>query len=228
MIKSLIKAILGIILTLGITLGIVLGYVVITSPEPHKSAFTHDEIAKINPVLIVDKYTFLHADNQAQEMRSALSRMVEMGIVIMTPFGPVVNPDLKQGNYSIPVIIQSGGGLVSLGMELIGALNSLREAGVKVNCYVGEAQSMAFALMVIICDKVIAKKSARLMQHRVSYGTQGTTPHTFQSDIELSRLEAESLGVNYDEWHNLARGPEDHVFTKEEIEKYKLVDEWID
>jgi ATP-dependent protease ClpP protease subunit len=126
------------------------------------------------------------------------------------------------------MMIQSGGGYVSLGNDMIEALNSLREAGVKVNCYVGEAQSMAFAIMVLTCDKVIAKKGSTLMQHRVSYGSAGYTPSTYQSDIELSRRESQSLGVKYDEWHNLVRGSEDHIFTKEEIEKYKLVDEWMD
>jgi hypothetical protein len=210
---------------IGLCTGIML---FLDQPERHTSAFTHEEVEKINPVIIVDKYTFLDASNYGDMMSSALERLTDMGVIIATPFGPVVNPTLPYGSYSIPVIIQSGGGLTKLGLDLVKALGSLKKAGIKVTCHVGEAQSMAMSLMVISCDKVIAKKKAILMQHRVSYGSSGTTPSTFQADSDLSRMEAAMLDVKYEEWHALARGSEDHIFTQEEIKKYNLVDEWVD
>lgn len=226
MVKSFIRGLFRFIGVIIFGLGIVLGVRLLTSPEPHESAFTHDEVAKINPVMIIDTYSLVHPENFQATMSDSFNRLSSIGVLVMTPFGPAVNPSLS--GYKLNIIIQSGGGMVALGRELEDAINSLRSKGLKVQCYVGEAQSMAFYLMVTICDKVIAKRSARLMQHRVSYGLAGTTPSTYQSDVELSRKEAIALGVKYDEWHNLARGPEDHVFNLLEIEKYKLVDEWID
>lgn len=226
MFKSLITSLFRLIMALSLGVGLGIGYLVLTSPEPHKSAFTHDEVADINPVMVIDKYTLVHPDNFQATMQYTMSRLLDMNVLVMTPFGPVINSGLS--GYSLNVIIQSGGGMVALGSELESSINSLRSKGLKIHCYVGEAQSMAFYLMVTMCDKVIAKRSARLMQHRVSYGPAGTTPSTFLSDIELSRKEAQALGVNFDEWHNLVRGSEDHVFNLLEIDKYKLVDEWID
>lgn len=226
MVKSFIRYVFEFIGTLIVLAMVAVGYRSLTSPEPHTSAFTHDEIAKINPVMIIDRYTLVHPDNFQAAIQDALSRLSAMGVVTMTPFGPVITEGLA--GYKLNVVIQSGGGMVALGKDLEGAINSLRSKGLKIQCYVGEAQSMAFYLMVTMCDKVTAKRSARLMQHRVSYGPAGTTPSTFLSDVDLSRKEAQALGVKFDEWHNLARGQEDHVFNLLEIEKYKLVDEWMD
>lgn len=226
MVKSLINVVLAFISACGLALGLVLGYTLITSPKPHKSAFTHDEIAKINPVMIIDAGTLIDPQRFGESMMDMVGRLSAIGILIPTPFGPAINPSAR--NYAIPVIIQSGGGYVRLGNEYVGFVQELRKAGIKVNCYVGEAQSMAFHILVVTCDKVIAKRSARIMQHRTHCGAKCSTPATFLSDIELSRKEAQALGVKYDEWHNLVRGPEDHVFNLLEIEKYKLVDEWMD
>lgn len=227
MIKSFIKHVFEFIAVIVVLAMVVVGYRVITSPEPIKSAFTHEEVAKINPVMIIDKYTLSSEEHFKDWDLDVTERLVNIGAMYYSESGLQVTQGLQ--GYSIPVIIQSGGGLVKLGLKLERSINALRNlSGLKVHCYVGEAQSMAFYLMVTMCDKVIAKRSARLMQHRVSYGPAGVTPSTYLSDIELSRKESIALGVKYDEWHNLARGPEDHVFNLLEIEKYKLVDEWID
>lgn len=228
MVKSSIKSLMVAVGVFSLGGLATLGVILKTSSDPLNSAFTHEEIEKINPVLIVDAYTLSSPGNFKATLQDSLSRMVRKGALVMTPFGPIINPNLKQSNYSISIMIQSGGGKVSLGLDLVEALNSLRQAGIKLNCYVGEAQSMAFTLMVTSCDKVIAKKDAILMQHRVSYRSLSQTPSTFQLDIEMSRRESEALKVGYKEWHKLVRGPEDHVFTEDEIKKYKLVDEWID
>ena len=191
-----------------------------------ESAFTHNEVARINPVMVVDSYTLISTSNFNGSMSYSVGQLIARGVLVETPFGFAINEDLH--SRSMAVIIQSGGGRVDLGYQLVDSLKPLREAGIKIDCYVGEAQSMAFYIMVTACDRVIAKKSATLMQHRVSYGLSGVTPATYLMDIELSRVESAILEVSYDEWHNLVRGEEDHVFTPEEIKKYKLVDEWID
>lgn len=226
MVKSFIRGLFSFIGVIIFSLGIVLGVRLLTSPEPHRSAFTHDEVAKINPVMIIDVGTLIDPERFGESMMDMVSRLSAIGVLLQTPFGPAINPAVR--DYAIPVIIQSGGGYVRLSNEYVGFMQELRRAGIKINCYIGEAQSMAFHIMVVTCDKVIAKRSARLMQHRTHCGPDCSTPSTYQSDIELSRKEAIALGVKYDEWHNLARGPEDHVFNLLEIEKYKLVDEWMD
>ena len=86
---------------------------------------------------------------------------------------------------------------------------------------------MAFYIMVTSCDKVIAKKDVILMQHRVTYGGTETTPSTYLSDIQLSYAEASRLGIDPIEWRGLTRGSKDKVFSKEEVEKYNLVHEWV-
>lgn len=192
-----------------------------------KSSFSHDEVARINPTLIVDKITLVHKGAFQAAMEQAVLKLADKGILIPTPFGMVMNPDLAGKDYSISLIIESGGGFVSLGNTMVGMLNELRKNGIKTKCYIGEAQSMAFTIMVLGCDKVIAKKSATIMQHRTSYGSSGQTPSTYALDIEIARAEAQALKVNYEHWLSLTKGEDNHVFTKEEIKKYKLVDEWI-
>jgi ATP-dependent protease ClpP protease subunit len=195
--------------------------------KAHQSAFTHSEIAKIKPFLIIDKYSLGDTESYTGTMQEAMKQLFDKGVMVNTLFGPSINTSLR--GRSISLIIQSGGGLVVLGKDMAVALNSLRQNGIKLNCYVGEAQSMAFYLMVTSCDKVIAKKSATIMMHKTSYGSSGYTPATYKMDLDLSKDEAAVLGVDPTMWLNLTRGTkEDHVFTKEEIKKYKLVDEWID
>lgn len=193
-----------------------------------QSAYTHQEVRQINPVMVIDRVSLTDVGNFKDTMQGAVTAMVKRGILMQTPFGLVYNPSLGGSNYSVNVIIQSGGGFVNLGYEALGFLNEMRKNGLKINCHVAEAQSMAFTIMVLGCDKVIAKKTATIMQHRTSYGGGNVTPSTFNQDIEIAEAEALRLGVKYDEWLALTKGKEDHVFTKEEIEKYKLVDEWID
>lgn len=193
-----------------------------------KSDFTHEELDKINPDLVVDYFTLVDSDSYKATKSEFIGRLLYKKIVLNTPIGLIYNPIMKMNPYQMSVVIQSGGGLVGAGKDLIVFLNGLREAGVKVNCYVSEAQSMAFTLVVLGCDKVIAKKNVILMEHRVSFEGSDYTPGTFMEDNNLSKLEAAKIGVNWHDWLNLARGEKMHIFTKEEIKKYKLVDEWMD
>lgn len=226
MFRSFITGLFRFVSILGVAALVTLGVALKTSPKPPQSVFTHDEVARINPVLIIDAGTLVDKEMFGESMTSMVGRLESIGVLLPTPFGPAINPAVR--DYALPIIIQSSGGYVSLGNELVNFMQALRESGIKLNCYVGEAQSMAFHIMAVMCDKVIAKRSARLMQHRTHCGKGCSTPTTYQTDNELSRKESYALGVKYDEWHNLVRGPEDHVFNLLEIEKYKLVDEWMD
>jgi len=191
----------------------------------HQSAFTYEEITKINPALIIDRYTLVSEEIFSESTSRLVGIMVQNKVLIPTPFGMTINPEAP--SVTLPVIIQSGGGFVSIGIQLSKTLNALREVGVKVHCYVAEAQSMAFYLMVTSCDKVIARRSVKLMQHKSAYGLAGYTPSTYLIDIEMARAESEALEINTNNWLELTRGDEDHIFNKEEIEKYGLVHEWV-
>lgn len=191
-----------------------------------QSKFTHEEVEKIRPYFILDAATLMPASGASSEAKLMVERLVSEGYAVSTPYGLVILPNAK--GLKIPIIIQSGGGRVDSGNQLKGLFKYLKSNGLYFDCYVGEAQSMAFNIMLTVCDKVTAKKDAILMQHRVKYGDLGTTPATYRDDVSLSKEEASVLGIHYKDWNDLVRGPKDHLFTLEEIKKYKLVDEWIE
>lgn len=218
------------LLAVGVLLfGGLFGYLHFNGTSPTKSMYSHAEIMKIQPDLIVDEYALVNPDVYAEEIVSFNQKLISKGILLMTPFGYAVNPSVDRANTQVEVIIQSPGGSVGMGLSLIGLLDTIRQGGVSVICHVGEAQSMAFSILVLGCDKVIAKKVAVLMQHRTSYYGLGATPSTYVLDLELVKLESDALGVSFAEWYNLTRRESsDHIFTRAEIDKYKLVDEWVD
>lgn len=191
-----------------------------------ESKFTHDEVDKIQPYFILDSQLLVSPDNVSAEIELMVERLIREGYVVPTPYGLVALPRAR--GLKIPIIIQSSGGYIESGNKIKGLFKYLKSNGLYFDCYVGEAQSMAFNIMLTVCDKVTAKKSAVLMQHRTKYGNLGTTPTTYRDDISMSKEEASVLGIHYKDWNDLARGSKDHVFTLEEIKKYKLVDEWIE
>jgi len=212
-----------------LTLAVIAGVLTVLYQKPSyrlESKFTHEEVEQIRPYFILDAALLMSPASASSESKYLVERLVSEGYAIPTPYGLVALPQAR--GVKIPIIIQSGGGLVGLGNQLKGLFKYLKSQGLYFDCYVGEAQSMAFNIMLTVCDKVTAKKDAVLMQHRVKYGDLGTTPTTYRDDISLSKEEASVLGIHYKDWNDLARGPKDHVFTLEEIKKYKLVDEWIE
>jgi hypothetical protein len=199
----------------------------VPSKIKYKSDFTHIELERINPILVIDDTTLMNIENYKESMAELTNTLASLQVIVLSSSGFRFNPDVSRG-FPISVVIQSGGGYVSLGKALIVTLIGLRRSGIMVTCYVSEAQSMAFTAMVVGCTKVVAKRSVVLMEHRVSIGGEGSTPNTFMNDIEFSKIEARKIGVNWEDWIKIARGEKDHVFTKEEIEKYKLVNDWMD
>lgn len=205
---------------------VTVGNYFVKPPEHYTSAFTHEEIEEIDPWVIIDNHTLLYPELVVEELKTLNSKMVENRILVSFMGFTLINPDAI--GFEVPVIIQSRGGSVEISDSLKMVFKALKENGIKIHCYVGEAQSAAFNILVTSCDKVTAKKGAVLMQHRTGRRVDmEQTPATFRIDTRLSREEANALGVSYKEWHNLARGEKDHVFTPEEITKYKLVDEWM-
>jgi len=215
------------VFALGLALALV-GLLIMKSRQltKHQSTYTYEQVAKINPALIIDKYTLTSPDVFKESVGRMVEFLIKRGAVVPTAFGMEVVTQ-EASSLVIPIIIQSGGGYVSVGMQLSQMIIPFKQSGSKVHCHVSEAQSMAFYLMVTLCDRVIAKKSVKLMQHRSSYGSKGFTPSTYLTDIEMARGESQALKVSIDSWMELTRGEEDHVFTLEEIERYGLVHEWV-
>lgn len=191
-----------------------------------ESHFSYSEIQKIDPVLVIDYNTLIDPSRTQESLQGMFKIMAERQFVLSHPlFGNVYNPDLL--GTRINVIIQSGGGLVSEGKIVSDLLISIKTAGYPIDCYVSEAQSMAFFIMVTGCSRVIAKHNVKLMQHREAYGGKNYTPDTYVMDIYMARKEAESLGFDPNKWLAFTRTGTDKVFTLPEIMKYKLVDEFM-
>jgi ATP-dependent protease ClpP protease subunit len=198
------------------------------TPEPLKSGFTHAQVVKIDPVAVIDRYTLLHKDAASGFVQDLMQNLAKKGVVSIHPlFGAFVNED-KVGQ-PINIIIQSWGGDVSLGRGIHSVLFGLRKAGVFINCYVSEAQSMAFYIMLTTCDNVIATRNVVLMQHRVHYNGNGHSPATYLTDVEMAREEAASLNYDLHKWLLLTRGSEnDHVFSKKEYESMGIINSYVE
>jgi len=191
--------------------------------QRYESKLSHEDILKINPVAVVDNYTLLDSDAATQFLLDIQDKLVRDGVMTIHPmFGTILNT--RGFEYNLNIIISSEGGISEIGVALAEKLITLKTSNISINCYVTEAQSMAFYLMVRGCSKVYAIKDVILMQHRSYYGNGNYTEGSYKNDIDLARSEASSLGVDFKKWLELTRGSEDdHVFTKEEIKQYKLV-----
>lgn len=216
---------------LSIILIVVLAIFVFTPEEKYpQSHFSHAELLKISPDGVIDPFTIRSPEGFDAFGSKLVANMVKRGILLEHPmFGAVFQAD-NPNPGSITLVIQSPGGLVSVGNRIAQMLESFRANNIHIDCVVSEAQSMAFFIVVTQCDRVYAKKNVKFMQHKVHYGQQGTnSPSTFVSDLEMARKEAEVLGVDFNKWFKLTRlKEEDHVFTQKEIRDYKLVDGWVD
>ena len=193
-----------------------------------KTDFSYKMLQGIDNPIILDHVSLLSEEGMGEITRSIISHLEENQVMKIHPMlGAFFNPAKK--GFNINVIIESNGGYAELAKGLIGMLSSFKRAGdIKVTCYVNTAQSAAFTVMLGICDKKIGIGNVTLMQHRAYYSGMGYTSGTFLTDIELAKIETNVLKVDLEEWLKVTRGSyEDHVFTKKEIEKYKLLDEVI-
>lgn len=93
------------------------------------------------------------------------------------------------------VVIDSPGGSVAAGQEMIDAIDAEKDAGIKITCVVKEvAASMAFNLLTH-CDVRIADAKAILLFHKIEIG--GSIPGVRMTARNLRRI-AEQLD-GYDE-----------------------------
>jgi ATP-dependent protease ClpP protease subunit len=86
----------------------------------------------------------------------------------------------KAGATAVVVDIDSPGGSVTAGLDLVETFNAARDAGVTVECRVGPramAASMAAAFLETACDVRIMSPTASLLFHEVRISGADGTEH---------------------------------------------------
>ena len=116
-----------------------------------------------------------------------------------------------KGNQDIFMIIDSPGGSVVDGFELIDAIRALKvNKGTRVICAVeAEAYSMA-ALIALFCNQTYMHKHANIMFHQAAFGVQGLANQVFSRVLfmhgYLQRLHqdiATQMGIKVEEYNDL-------------------------
>lgn len=223
MISRILKSLFNYILTTGIIVGI--GLIILGALAKEPVRFSYEDIIKIKPTAVVDPYTLLNASRTREFQKDLIKNLISKKVIAVHPaFGIIPNPDKTP--YPVNIIIDSGGGYVTAGFVLKAFIDKLKDVGIQTRCYVANAQSMAFYLMVTSCDYVVMKKGAVIMQHKVRHSNDTRSISTKMTDLKMAKDEAAELGVDFKEWLEFTRGStEDRVFTEADIKKYGLVDE---
>ena len=129
-------------------------------------------------------------------------------------------------NLEIPILIDSYGGYISLMGRTAQVMGFTRMLGIKYKCYVTNAYSAAFFLLVTQCDKRIILKGAKVGQHMVHIGQNMTTAEAILLSAKMSRAEAKALGQNEKKWFDLTRQVgKDKDFNEEEMLEYGIATE---
>ena len=69
----------------------------------------------------------------------------------------------------VDMVINSGGGSVHIGLEMIEEMKYMKSLGYKFNCYVRNAYSMGFVILQY-CDHRIGSSNSTYMHHLVQVG----------------------------------------------------------
>jgi len=84
---------------------------------------------------------------------------------------------LQQGKREITVYIDSQGGSVIAGAQIVQTVRNLKASNSKlrIRCYAANAASMAFVILQSICDQRLIGEVSALMQHQATFGVSGRT-----------------------------------------------------
>ena len=77
----------------------------------------------------------------------------------------------------VDMVINSGGGSVHIGLEIIEEMKYMKSLGYKFNCYVRNAYSMGFIILQY-CDHRIGSSNSTYMHHLVQVGYGGRPKRT--------------------------------------------------
>ena len=132
-------------------------------------------------------------------------------------------------NTTIPILIDSYGGYVSLMGRTAQVMSFTKMLGIKYKCYVSNAISAAFFLLVTQCDERIVLKGARVGQHLVHIGREMTTADAILLSRKMSRLEAKALYQDEEKWYEITRKVGKlKEFDEEEMLEYGIATEIYD
>ena len=117
--------------------------------------------------------------------------------------------DIGETQNNITIFINSPGGSVMDGMEIIDHIKMLQDNNVQVNCIADYSASMAFIILQS-CTNRYALFSSIIMQHQMSLGSKGNLYNTqnylnFIGDVDqqLDVLQADKIGICVNDFRNL-------------------------
>ena len=84
---------------------------------------------------------------------------------------------LQQGKREITVYIDSPGGSVIAGAQIVQTVRNLKasNSNLRIRCYAANAASMAFVVLQSICDQRLIGEVSALMQHQATFQVGGRT-----------------------------------------------------
>lgn len=135
----------------------------------------------------------------------------------------------ESGEAHLVIIIDSPGGYVSAGEDLIDAMEGAQDAlGTTFSCFIKRAYSMA-AIISAYCDNIYIHKRGTLMHHEIAFGVEGSlsevltrTDFVRRQFIEMSTDVASHYGLTFDEfWSFIGR---ERWFTSSEAVAHGLAD----
>jgi len=117
--------------------------------------------------------------------------------------------DIGETQNNITIFINSPGGSVMDGMEIIDHIKMLQDNNVQVNCIADYSASMAFIILQS-CTNRYALFSSIIMQHQMSLGSKGNLYNmqnylNFIGDVDqqLDVLQADKIGMCVNDFRNL-------------------------
>jgi hypothetical protein len=129
-------------------------------------------------------------------------------------------------NLEIPLLIDSYGGYLGLMGQTARVMQFTRMLGIKYTCYVTNAYSAAFFLLVTQCSKRIVLRGAKVGQHLTHIGNNMTTADAILDSRKMSRAEAKALGIEEERWYRITRKVgKDKDFSEKEMIKYGIATE---
>ena len=128
---------------------------------------------------------------------------------------------------NVNILIDSFGGSVAVMYAIEGYMKRAQNKGnFFYTCYVTNAISAAFYLMVRLCNKTILVKGAKVAQHPAHIGREMSTVDTLIISKEMSDKEADSLSLDRDMWFSLTRRVGKlKYFSVKELLEYGIVQE---
>jgi len=212
--KKVIKALIGISL---ICLAV---YVCNMSHHIDTSKISKEDIIRLEATPELLPFDDLALQNPGHFLREVQLKLLEKGVIAQSPFGIIYTG----AKYTMRIHIDSHGGRKDILMPILEILDEVRENGVTVKCYITNAQSFAFSFMLLGCDERIYVKGATVMQHKMYFNGGLITAASKVDDLKMAEKEAEAIGEDKYEWHELTRSGEKKEFTRKELEDLGIID----